>query len=106
MALDLSTVGARTAAHELAYDFKTVSLYALGIGARRDELDYLYEARGPRVYPSFAVVPAFAPITECLAKTGADLTMVVHGGQSIVLHRPCPRRGGSSPSARSRASTT
>jgi hypothetical protein len=58
MTFDLSTVGARTTTHEFTYDWKTTALYALGIGAKREELDYLYEGRGPKVFPTFAVVPA------------------------------------------------
>jgi len=68
-------------------------LYALGIGARREELDYLYEARGPKVYPTFAVVPTFTAVGELLSRTQANLAMVVHGGQSIKLHRPIPPEG-------------
>jgi acyl dehydratase len=83
MPLDPSTVGHATGPSTFAYDWKTIALYALGIGATRDELDYLYEGRGPRVYPTFAVVPALAPVFECLTRTGGDLSMVVHGGQSV-----------------------
>src|SRR5690606_9947415 len=66
MALYLGAVGAETKTHQLEYDWKTLALYALGIGAKREELDYLYEHRGPKVYPSFAVVPAYAVLTELL----------------------------------------
>ena len=41
MSLDLSTVGFTTQPHALAYDWKLLATYALGIGAKRDELDYL-----------------------------------------------------------------
>ena len=44
-----------------SYDWKTVALYALAVGATHEELDYLYEARGPRVLPTFAVIPAYHP---------------------------------------------
>ena len=47
MSLDTNTVGYPTPAYEFKYDWKTVALYALGIGAKRDELEYLYEAKGP-----------------------------------------------------------
>src|SRR5207253_2829230 len=53
-----------------------------------DELDYLYEGKGPRVLPSFAVVPAFQPMFDLLAKTGGNFAMVVHGAQKVVMHRP------------------
>ena len=35
---------------ESSYDERDLALYALGIGAKTDELDYLYEGRGPLVY--------------------------------------------------------
>jgi len=93
MALDPSSVGFKSAPSHFTYDWKTVVLYALGIGAKREELDYLYEGRGPSVYPSFAVCPAMSPVTECLARTGGDFATVVHGGQSVRVHRPIPPKG-------------
>jgi acyl dehydratase len=95
MAFDLSLVGSQTDEQTLAYDWRTLATYALGIGAKKDELAYLYEGTpgGIRVYPTFAVVPAFAPSTEMLMRTGANLAMVVHGGQSIRIHRALPAEG-------------
>lgn len=85
MALDLSTVDKPGTPTAFSYTWKDVALYALGIGAKKDELDYLYEGRGPKVIPSFAVVPMFQPMFEMVAKTGGDLAMVVHGAQRVRL---------------------
>lgn len=93
MSLDTNTVGYTTPAYEFKYDWKTVALYALGIGAKRDELEYLYEAKGPKVYPTFAVVPAYAALGDALVKTQGNLAMVVHGGQTVSMHRPIPSEG-------------
>jgi acyl dehydratase len=93
MALDPSSVGFTSAPSQFVYDWKTVVLYALGIGAKREELDYLYEGRGPRVFPTFAVCPSMPAVTECLVKTGGDFATVVHGGQSVRVHRPIPPSG-------------
>lgn len=93
MSLDVSTAGYQTQAHEFTYDWKTVVLYALGIGAKRDELDYLYESKGPKVYPTFGVVPVLPVIGDVLAKTKGDLAMVVHGGQIVRVHQPIPSEG-------------
>ena len=71
-----------------SYTWRDVVLYALGVGARKAELDYLYEGRGPKVLPSFAVVPMFEPMFELVARTGGDPAMVVHGGQTVRIHRP------------------
>jgi acyl dehydratase len=92
-ALDMSHVGFTSAPSYFTYDWKTVALYALGIGATREELAYLYEGMGPRVYPTFGVCPVMPPMMECLAKTGGDPTMVVHGGQSIKLFGTVPPAG-------------
>lgn len=93
MSLDLSAVGYETEAFSFEYDWKTVVLYALGVGCKRDELDYLYEERGPWVVPSFAVVPAYPALKPLVAKAGADMTKVVHGFQSVTLHAPIPSAG-------------
>jgi len=93
MGLDTSTVGFETEPVSFTYDWKTVALYALAVGATRDELDYLYEARGPRVLPTFAVIPAYGPVSELFVKTQCDMTRLVHGGQTLRLHRPLPPEG-------------
>jgi len=95
MALDTSLVGTQSQPQAFTYDWKTLATYALGIGAKKDELAYLYEGApgGMRVYPTFAVVPAFGPSTEMLMKTGANLAMVVHGAQSLRTHRTLPASG-------------
>jgi acyl dehydratase len=93
MALNPDVVGLTTTAHELPYDWKTAVVYALGIGAKRDELPYLYEGNGPKVYPTMAVVPAYAPLMELLLRTGGDLSTMVHGAQSIRMHGPIPASG-------------
>ncbi len=90
MALDLSLVGQDSSPATHTYSWKDTALYALGIGARRDELDYLYEGRGPKVIPSFAVVPMFKPWFELIAKAGGDLGMLVHGAQRVRLKQVLP----------------
>lgn len=93
MPLDLTSVGKETRVHTLSYDWKTLVLYALGIGAKRSELDYLYEGRGPRVYPSFAVVPCYALLDDLVELSQGPYDQVIHGGQSIRVHRPIPTEG-------------
>lgn len=88
MPFDHSLVGKPSAPSVHSYTWRDVALYALGIGARKDELDYLYEERGPKVYPSFGVVPALTSMFELLKKSGGDLSMLVHGSQRVRLHRP------------------
>ncbi|MEV4341531.1 MaoC/PaaZ C-terminal domain-containing protein [Streptomyces sp. NPDC049590] len=85
----------------ITWDHKDVQLYHLGIGAGRpatdpDELRYTLESR-LHVLPSFATVAGDgAPeVIGGLSMPGidVDLARVLHGGQSIELHRPLPVRG-------------
>ena len=100
MALDLSCVGLVTEPVRHAYAWKDVALYALGVGATRDELDYLYEGRGPKVLPSFAVIPAFAPLKAAMGNAGVSFDNVVHGHQKVTLHAALPPEGELSTTAR------
>jgi acyl dehydratase len=95
MAFDLTTVGYTTQAYPMAFDWKTLALYALGIGAKREDLAFAYENAkgGMKAYPTFAVVPARDPIVDMLVKCNANMAMVVHGGQSVHLHRAIPAEG-------------
>lgn len=97
MSLDLSAVGTTTKVHELSYDWKTLATYALGVGAKRDELPFLYEGApgGMKMLPTFGVVPSQAAVFDSLVRTGGDLAMIVHGGQKIRVlpHGPLPDHG-------------
>src|SRR5258708_5342979 len=93
MSLDLSAVGFTTAPSSFTYDWKTVVLYALRIGAKRDELDYLSKAKKPKIYPTFAVVPVISVVLGCVGKTGDNPATIVHKKQNIRLHRLIPPKG-------------
>lgn len=93
MAIDLSSVGVHTETHEFIYTWRDTVLYALAIGARREELAYLYEAQGPFVYPTFAVIPAMAAVNQSLLRAGIELEQIVHGAQEITLHAMLPPSG-------------
>src|SRR3954464_2142153 len=93
MAVDPKSVGAESSVTTLRYDWKTLVLYALGIGATRDELDYVYEARGPKVFPTFGVVPGYPVLGELLARSGGSFANIVHGGQSVTVHAQLPPSG-------------
>lgn len=95
MPLSLSSVGTTTKPFSHAYDWRSLATYALGIGAKRDELAYLYENAkgGMKAYPTYAVVPAFDAVLDLLGKTGGNMAMVVHGGQVVRAFRPMPQKG-------------
>jgi acyl dehydratase len=86
---------------EITWTPKDVLLYHLGIGAGLpatdpDELRYTLESR-LQVLPSFATVAGSgAPgVISGLSMPGVevDLARVLHGGQSLTVHRPIPAEG-------------
>ncbi|MFJ4470776.1 MaoC/PaaZ C-terminal domain-containing protein [Streptomyces sp. NPDC089424] len=86
---------------EIAWTAKDVLLYHLGIGAGLpatdpDELRYTLESR-LHVLPSFATVAGSgAPgVISGLSMPGVevDLARVLHGGQTLQVHRPIPATG-------------
>lgn len=95
MPIDLDYVGRQSQAHAHAYTWRDQIIYALGIGASRNELPYLYEGTegGLKTYPTFGVIPAYAPVFELVGAAGIEMHQVVHGAQSITCHAPLPAEG-------------
>ncbi|GAQ53002.1 MaoC/PaaZ C-terminal domain-containing protein [Streptomyces acidiscabies] len=86
---------------EITWTRKDVQLYHLGIGAGTpatdpDELRYTLESR-LHVLPSFATVAGNGSpgVISGLSMPGVDvdLSQVLHGGQSLTIHRPIPAEG-------------
>ena len=51
-------VGLELPATTQAWTSKDTMLYALGVGGRpAEDLDFIYEGRGPKVLPTYAVIP-------------------------------------------------
>jgi len=91
MSLDLSAVGYKTEPLRFEYDWKTAVLYALGIGSGPEELELVYEAKGPRVFPTFPIAGAYQVMMLLIERARAPFRNVVHTGQTIrVLHAPKP----------------
>jgi acyl dehydratase len=93
MALKLDVVGQKSAPIRYSYGWKDTALYALGVGAKQGELDFLFEMNGPKVLPTFGVIAAFPAMTVAASAVGANHGMIVHGEQKISLHRPIPPTG-------------
>jgi len=94
MSLNMDLVGKTTAPIKHKYSWKDCVVYALGVGAKNpDELDFLWEGNGPKVLPTFAVVPAFVTLLDVVGKLKADFTKILHGEQTIILHKPIPSSG-------------
>ncbi len=93
---------------EISWTPKDVQLYHLGIGAGvpatdPGELRYTLESR-LHVLPSFATVAGDRPpgVIGALSMPGVDvdLARVLHGGQTLTVHRPLPVRGTATTTAR------
>ncbi|MFJ8928094.1 MaoC/PaaZ C-terminal domain-containing protein [Streptomyces sp. NPDC102364] len=93
-------VAAEPRSAEISWDHKDIQLYHLGLGAGvpatdPDELRYTLESK-LHVLPSFATVAgAGMGVVGGLSAPGIDVNLahVLHGGQTIELHRPIPVKG-------------
>ena len=88
-----SLIGWKTEPVVLEHTWDDVVLYALGIGARAEQLRFLYENApgGLQVFPSWAVVPEKRLTRDLEAKL--DHTRMLHGEQLIRQFRPIPPSG-------------
>ncbi len=95
MPIDLGPIGQKSKSYSHSYDWRSQATYALGIGAKKDELTYLYENAkgGMKVFPTYAVIPAFEAVVELINLAKVNFAMVVHGGQKIRALRPVPVEG-------------
>jgi acyl dehydratase len=89
--LDPSSLGKESERLRFTYRWQDAALYALGVGATARELPLVYEGldgAGPQVLPTFAVIPTYEGCKALFDVVGGDFEGVVHGGQSIRLHKP------------------
>ncbi|MCJ7510115.1 MAG: 3-alpha,7-alpha,12-alpha-trihydroxy-5-beta-cholest-24-enoyl-CoA hydratase [Dehalococcoidia bacterium] len=91
MAIDLNLVGQKLPPTTFEYDERDVMLYALGIGAGADELQYVYEP-GLKVIPTFGVVPAFPALAGLVSVGKLNPVMLLHGEQRLEVKKPFPRK--------------
>jgi 3-hydroxyacyl-CoA dehydrogenase/3a,7a,12a-trihydroxy-5b-cholest-24-enoyl-CoA hydratase len=91
MPVDPSAVGKKLDATSFTYTEREVMLYALGIGAGTDELQFTYE-RDLKVLPTFGVIPAFPALFAIGGAMQVNPMMVLHGEQRIELLAPIPTR--------------
>ena len=93
MALNMDIIGKRSDPVPFTYGKDALILYALGIGAGIDELDFVYE-KNLKVFPTFAVIPFMPMLLDTfIPMSNLNLLAVLHGEHKIVLHRPIPQTG-------------
>jgi len=92
MALNLKSIGEKIGPLTKEYTWKDVVLYALGVGAGFDELEYCYE-RDLKVVPSFSIGAVFDFLAAAATNANADLSGILHGEQDIIFHAPIPVEG-------------
>ena len=92
MALNLDSIGKRIGPLTKEYNWKDVVLYALGVGAGFDELEYCYENR-LKVIPSFSSGIVFEFMTNVGLSSGVDPAGTLHGEQDIIFYSPIPPEG-------------
>jgi acyl dehydratase len=89
-------IGAELPEIEFSWTSTDVLLYHLALGAGTDDLRYVLEDR-LHVLPTFGVVASgfrtFEPPAVRFPGIDLDLTKVLHGSQSITMHRPIPISG-------------
>jgi acyl dehydratase len=89
MSIDAQSLGYETPPIDFNYTWRDTVVYALGVGASADaELDYLYEARGPKVLPTFCTIPTFAVFDTLVDRIGCDRGGMVHHSQQVDLFKP------------------
>jgi len=89
MAIDAQSLGYETPPIDFNYNWRDTVVYALGVGASADEeLDYLYEGRGPQVLPTFCTIPTFAAFDALVDRIGCDRRGMVHHSQQMELFKP------------------
>jgi acyl dehydratase len=97
MPIDPGAVGAKGEPVEASWDSKDALLYAVGVGAGTDELAFTTENSAnvtQQVLPTFPVVIGYGRGGSPMRSIGTfNPAMLVHGQQSVTLHRPVPVSG-------------
>lgn len=92
MALNLDVIGKKFGPITYSYNQDDVILYALGVGAGVNELDYVYEKK-LKVLPTFAVAPLMECVFQFIKESNINLMALLHGEQKVVIHKKIPVSG-------------
>jgi len=92
MALNLDVIGKPLGPYTKTYSWKDPVLYALGVGAGFEDLEYCYE-KDLKVLPSFSIAAIFDMLTVFGAESNVNLAGILHGEQRLTFHNPIPPEG-------------
>lgn len=96
MPINPDAVGSHGEPVEVSWTSKDCLLYAVGIGAGTDELAFTTENTADveqLVFPTFPVVVGWGMGSAMGGIGSFNPAMLVHGRQSVTLHRPLPVEG-------------
>jgi acyl dehydratase len=92
MALNMDAIGKPLGPFTKPYSWKDVVLYALGVGAGFEDIDYCYE-KNLKVIPSFSIAAIFDFFVHVGCESNVNLFGILHGEQSLIFHNPIPTEG-------------
>lgn len=92
MALNSDALGKIIGPFRKDYVWKDVAIYALGVGAGFDDIEYCWEKK-LKVIPTFSIASIFEFLGHVAVNSGMNLAGILHGEQDILFHRPLPVEG-------------
>jgi len=92
MAINHDAVGKKIGPMTKEYSWKDAVLYALGVGAGFEDLEYCYE-KDLKVIPSFAIATIYEFMPHFLQSSNVNLAGILHGEQELIFHQPIPPDG-------------
>ena len=96
MPINPDAVGTESEPFEASWNSKDALLYAVGIGAGVDDLSFTTENTdgvAQQVFPTFPVVVGWGMGSTRTSIGTFNPAMLVHGQQSVTLHKPVPVAG-------------
>jgi acyl dehydratase len=92
MALNMEAIGKKIGPLMKDYTWKDAVLYALGVGAGFNELNYTYEKK-LKVIPTFSIAMISDFFREITGACNINVAGILHRDQDLVLHNPIPPSG-------------
>lgn len=92
MGLNMEALGKTIGPIKKEYDWKDVAVYALGVGAGFDDIEYCWE-RKLKVIPTFSIASIFEFLGYVGVNSGMNLAGILHGEQELIFHTAIPVSG-------------